>query len=125
VCKRAKAGDGDGENHAAGPCKLEPVYFDFNDFDLAGDSAAQAERDAECLKKAGDRRVDLVGHTDPRGTEEYNLALSDRRAQAVRQYLQRLGINPTRLRPVPKGELEASGTDESGWVKDRRVDVQW
>jgi peptidoglycan-associated lipoprotein len=71
------------------------------------------------------RTVHLVGHTDPRGTEEYNLALSDQRAQAVRRYLENLGVPSGRLVVVPKGELEAQGTDEQTWAEDRRVELIW
>ena len=72
-----------------------------------------------------ERPVNLVGRADSRGTPEYNMALSDRRSQAVKEYLQRLGIQPARLIPVPRGELDASGADEGGWAKDRRVDSEW
>lgn len=107
-----------------GACKLEPVYFDFNESVLSTEATSAIERDAECLKKAPGHSVTLIGHTDPRGTEEYNLALSDKRAQSVRDRMQRIGANSP-LKLVPKGELESTGTDENGWAKDRRVDVQW
>jgi peptidoglycan-associated lipoprotein len=109
---------------AAGECKLEPVYFDFNESILSTEATSAIDRDAECLKKAPDRPVTLIGHSDPRGTEEYNLALSDKRAQSVRDRIQRMGVGSA-LKVVSKGELEATGTDESGWAKDRRADVQW
>ncbi len=108
-----------------GACQLEPVYFDFNESVLSTDATSSVERNADCLKKVAGRGATLVGRTDPRGTEEYNLALSDKRAQSVRDRLQRLGVEAGRLKTVAKGELDASGTDESGWVKDRRVDAQW
>jgi peptidoglycan-associated lipoprotein len=117
-CARAGAG-GDKSGDA---CRYEPVYFDFNENVLSTEATAAIDRDAECVKKQGNRALTLTGHSDPRGTEEYNLALSDRRAQAVRDRLQRIGANPAAVRLVPKGELEASGSDESGWAKDRRVD---
>ena len=68
--------------------------------------------------------MQLVGHTDPRGTDEYNLGLGTRRAESVRTYLQRLGVPATRLGPTTRGELDASGSDEAGWQRDRRVDLQ-
>jgi peptidoglycan-associated lipoprotein len=117
-CARAGAG-GSGDDAI---CKYEPVYFDFNENVLSTEATAAIDRDAECLKKMGNPALVLTGHSDPRGTEEYNLALSDRRAQAVRDRLNRVGANPKSVRLVPKGELEASGTDEAGWAKDRRVD---
>jgi peptidoglycan-associated lipoprotein len=127
-CVRASSDGSDGNDANAGnkgPCKLEPIYFDFNEAQLSQEANQAIERNVECLKKAGSQSVNLVGHTDSRGTEEYNLALSDQRAQSVKVHLTRLGIDPVRLRPVPKGEMDATGTDDSGYVKDRRVDMQW
>ena len=116
-CARGQAGKGDTNN-----CNFEPVYFDFNENVLSTEATAAIDHNAECLKASGPTALTLTGHTDPRGTEEYNLALSDRRAQAVRDRLQRVGAPTTSVKLVPKGELEAAGTDESGWAKDRRVD---
>ena len=111
---------------AAGPpCPLESVYFEFDQSSLGAEASSILNKNAECLKKAPTRAVNLVGRADPRGTTEYNLALSDRRAQSVRDYLQRLGIEASRLRPVPRGSLDATGTEAQGWAKDRRVDAEW
>ncbi len=106
------------------PCPLEPVYFGFNLSTLTTEATNALSKNASCLKKTN-RSVDLVGHADPRGTTEYNMALSDRRAQAARDYLRRAGIDSTRLRPVPRGNLDATGTDEASWARDRRVDSEW
>jgi peptidoglycan-associated lipoprotein len=127
-CKRAPAPVKMGQTEepvVAGPCTLEPVYFDFNESALSTEATSAIERDAECVKKAGGKIVTLIGRTDQRGTEEYNLALSDKRAQAVRDRMSRLGVDGGRFKVVPKGELEATGSDESGWAKDRRVDFTW
>jgi peptidoglycan-associated lipoprotein len=105
-------------------CKLEAVFFDFNESALTTDATAVLARDVECLKKSG-RPVTLVGHTDPRGTQEYNLALSERRAQSVRDHLGRLGVDGTKLNVLPRGSLDAKGTDEPSWAQDRRVDFTW
>ncbi len=106
------------------PCPLETVYFGFNLSTLSKDATGALSRNAACLAKTS-RGIDLIGHADPRGTTEYNMALSDRRAQAVRDYLRQAGIESTRLRPVPRGNLDATGSDEAGWAKDRRVDSEW
>jgi peptidoglycan-associated lipoprotein len=106
------------------PCPLETIYYGFNLSTLTGEATASLSKNAACLKKTG-RSIDLVGRADPRGTTEYNMALSDRRAQAARDYLRRAGIESTRLRPVPRGNLDATGTDEASWAKDRRVDSEW
>ena len=71
------------------------------------------------------RSLRLEGHCDPRGTEEYNLALGDRRARSVLKYLKRLGVQSNRLRPVSKGKLEATGSDEASWARDRKVLFIW
>ncbi|MCA9667887.1 MAG: OmpA family protein [Myxococcales bacterium] len=110
---------------AAGPCTPEPVYFDFNEFVLTSSATAALQKAAECIKKVSGRTIRLEGHCDPRGTEEYNLALGDRRARAVRKYLRRLGISTKRMRPVSKGKLEATGTGPSSWARDRKVLFVW
>ena len=110
-----------GTKSAATPCKLDPVYFGFDQATLNTEATATLNNNAGELKKT-ERPVNLVGRADSRGTPEYNMALSDRRAQAAKEYLQRLGIQSARLVPVPRGELDATGGDESGWAKDRRVD---
>ena len=67
----------------------------------------------------------MIGHTDPRGTQEYNLALSEKRAQSVRDHLGRLGVEGNQLSVLPRGSLDAKGTDEPSWAQDRRVDFAW
>jgi peptidoglycan-associated lipoprotein len=107
-----------------GPCALAPVYFDFNESTLTNESTQAIDTNFACIQKAG-RGAILVGRSDPRGTEEYNLALAERRAQSVRDRLIRLGADTGKLRTLPKGELEATGKDEAGWAQDRRVDFEW
>jgi len=106
------------------PCALETVYFGFNLSTLARDARTSLSKNTACLNRTM-RNIDLVGHADPRGTTEYNMALSDRRAQSVRDYLRQAGIDSKRLNPVPRGELDATGSDEASWAKDRRVDSEW
>jgi peptidoglycan-associated lipoprotein len=118
-CKREGRGDGD-----AG-CRLEPVYFGFDNVGLDDAARTALNNNAECVQSVQGRGVLVIGHTDPRGTEEYNIALSENRAQTVGDYLARLGIDPARFRFVPKGETEATGSDESGWSQDRRVELEW
>jgi peptidoglycan-associated lipoprotein len=107
-------------------CTLEPVYFDFNEYSLSTEATTAIDKDADCIKQTGgSKKVLLTGRTDPRGTEEYNLALSDHRAQSVKDRLVRMGLDNGRLKTVARGELDATGNDETGWAKDRRVDVNW
>jgi peptidoglycan-associated lipoprotein len=116
VAARAKA--------VAGSCPLDPVFFEFDRANLSPEATGVLNKNATCIK-SGTRPVNLVGHADPRGTPEYNMALSDRRSQAAKDYLQRLGIANNRLVPVPRGELDSAGADEAGWARDRRVDSEW
>ncbi|MDY0000040.1 MAG: OmpA family protein [Polyangia bacterium] len=110
---------------AEGLCTLKIVFFAYNRADIRQEDRALLEENAKCIQSVKDRRVHLNGHCDPRGTEEYNLALSNQRAQSVKRYLQSLGIPDNRLHVVPKGELEASGTDDESWTKDRKVEFVW
>ncbi len=106
-------------------CQLEPIYFGFDEAGLSQKSREALTQAAECIQSAPGRGVFLNGHTDPRGTEEYNIALSERRAETVADYLARLGIDPDRFKVVPRGETQSSGNDESSWSQDRRVDIEW
>jgi peptidoglycan-associated lipoprotein len=105
-------------------CTLDAVFFDFNESALTTEATAVLARDAECLKKVA-RPAQMIGHTDPRGTQEYNLALSEKRAQSVRDHLGRLGVEGNQLSVLPRGSLDAKGTDEPSWAQDRRVDFAW
>ena len=79
-------------------------------------------RNAECTRERGYSSLQLTGHTDPRGTEEYNLALGDRRARSVRKYLESLGVGDSKVKSSSMGEEMARGEDESGWSTDRKVE---
>ena len=107
-----------------GMTPLPTIYFDFDEFVLSSESTQALQQAVNCLKKV-DRRVRLEGHCDSRGTEEYNLALGDRRGRSVLRYLLRLGAPRNRLRTVSKGKLEATGYNEASWAKDRKVTFIW
>jgi len=81
---------------------------------------------AKCMNDGGlkGRKLLLVGHADPRGEEDYNLALGGRRAGSVHDALGALGVSTTRMDTTSRGELDSKGTDESSWKEDRRVDVR-
>jgi peptidoglycan-associated lipoprotein len=103
----------------------EAPKFGFNEADLTTDDRNVLTQIADCITKGPMKghRLALVGHADPRGTEEYNLGLGDRRAHTVATYLERLGVTASALDTKTRGALDASGTSEPGWSKDRRVDV--
>jgi peptidoglycan-associated lipoprotein len=65
----------------------------------------------------------LIGHTDPRGETEYNFGLGQRRAGNVAAYLTTRGVDKGHMAASSHGEIDATGTDEDGWARDRRVDV--
>jgi peptidoglycan-associated lipoprotein len=69
------------------------------------------------------RSMRLVGHADPRGDEEYNMVLGGRRADNVKSAITEAGMDATRMQGTSRGEMDATGTDEASWEKDRRVDV--
>lgn len=104
-------------------CELSPVRFAFNEYSLGAEAQAQLKGVADCLQKAG-RPLTLEGHADERGTEEYNLQLSNRRAEAVRRYLSSLGIKD--LRAVGFGETQPAnpGQTEEAFAENRRVELR-
>lgn len=104
-------------------CSLSPVYFAFDSSELDGSARNTLQSNADCIQERQIPNVRLIGHTDPRGTEEYNLALGDRRARQVKSYLQNLGVEASRMTTMSMGEEQARGQDEAGWARDRRVDV--
>ncbi|MEM7434323.1 MAG: OmpA family protein [Myxococcota bacterium] len=105
------------------PCNLETVYFEFNSSDLDSSSRTAIQEAVECYRGQPDPNFNLLltGAADPRGTEEYNIALGERRGQAVRSYLISLGLDGGRISVTSVGEEMATGTDEAGWARDRNV----
>jgi peptidoglycan-associated lipoprotein len=100
--------------------------FDFDSAQLGDDDKQMLGLVAKCLTEGAlrGRSVMLVGRADARGEEEYNMNLGGSRADTVRRYLQDLGVAMDKLGSTSRGELDATGTDDSGFAKDRRVDVQ-
>lgn len=103
-------------------CQLSTVYFAFDSDAIEASERDRLDGDSACITKTKGKNVFVVGHTDTSGTEEYNIALSERRAQSAADYLSRLGVDPARLQVVPKGKTEPSGLGDD---KDRRVEFQW
>jgi peptidoglycan-associated lipoprotein len=102
---------------------LQPVFFGLDSAELDDRSRASVSANAELLKKFQTWAVTIEGHADERGTVEYNLALGERRAVAVRAYLLSLGISPDRVRTVSYGKEFPfdPGHDEAAWSKNRRA----
>jgi peptidoglycan-associated lipoprotein len=114
-----KAGQADASGTT---CQLQTVYFQFDDSTIQQSERDRLDANNTCIGQNKAKNVFLVGHTDTSGTEEYNIALSERRAQTVADYLSRLGVDPARMQVVPKGETEPTGMGDD---KDRRVEFQW
>lgn len=109
----------------AASCELPVVRFGFNEATLSTEAQEQLRAVADCLRgKPG--RMTLEGHADERGTEEYNLALSNRRAAAVRRYLSTLGVSNDQMETVGFGENRpaTSAASEEGWAENRRVEFR-
>jgi len=117
ICQK----EGQGSNIDAG-CQLQTVYFGFDDASIQASERERLDKNQQCLTKNSKQSVFVIGHTDQSGTEEYNIALSERRAQSVADYLSRLGTDPAKLQVVPKGETEPTGQGDD---KDRRVEFKW
>lgn len=103
--------------------ELQSVYFDFDRFDIRADARPVLRANADAIGKASGV-VTIEGHCDERGSSEYNLALGERRANAVKRYLVDLGVSSSKLRTVSFGEERPAvqGHDESAWRYNRRAD---
>jgi peptidoglycan-associated lipoprotein len=101
------------------------AYFAFDSSSLSGQDLPVLDQVAACFTSGplAGRTVRLVGHADPRGAIDYNMTLGQARADAVALYIQRFGLTRSRLQTVSRGALDARGTDETTWQRDRRVDV--
>jgi len=102
---------------------VEDVFFAFDEYDLSDQAMATLARNARILREHPDVVVLVEGHCDERGTIEYNLALGEKRAKAVRDYLVSLGVSGSRLRVTSYGESRpfALGSNEDAWAKNRRA----
>ena len=98
------------------------VFFDFDKFNLKPEARAVLERQAAWMKKFPWQTVQIAGHADERGTREYNLALGERRANAVRDYLLALGIKGDRVKTISFGEERpvCAASNEQCWSQTRR-----
>jgi len=104
---------------------ITTFYFEYDSSDLKPEAMRALDVHARDLKTSG-QRVVLEGHTDERGTREYNLALGERRAKAVQRYLVLQGVSPAQLELVSYGKERpaAIGHDEQSWAQNRRVELK-
>jgi peptidoglycan-associated lipoprotein len=99
--------------------------FDFDQSDILPEDRDVLALVARCLTTGAlkGRAVKFVGRADPRGTADYNMALGERRANAVMRYLGALGVGASQMTDTSRGALDATGTDAAAWRQDRRVDI--
>ncbi|HEY2408333.1 MAG TPA: OmpA family protein [Polyangiaceae bacterium] len=103
----------------------EDAYFAFDSARVTNNEYDVLKRVATCFESGplAGKSMKLVGHADPRGDDDYNLVLGGHRADAVKEYLNRAGLRESKMATTSRGEMDASGTDEASWAKDRRVDI--
>ena len=99
------------------------IFFDTDQYDVDAQDQQTLQSQAAWLQQNPNVRVTIEGHADERGTRDYNIALGERRANAAKNYLASLGIDPSRLNTVSYGKERpaALGSDESAWAQNRRA----
>ncbi len=114
------------EIRAACGIPAEDAFFAFDSAVIASTDVAPLDAVARCFTTGplAGRSMRLIGHADPRGPSDYNMALGQHRADSVEGYLDRRGLQHSRVAATSRGAMDATGQDEGGWAHDRRVDVQ-
>ncbi|MFO0589388.1 MAG: OmpA family protein [Polyangiaceae bacterium] len=134
--RSAPQGRGDTASATTGSIHIDPRIVqacgDLPDPHFSFDSAAIKDQAADRLQIVArcfisgplkGRGVKLVGRADARGSDEHNMALGHDRAASVRMFLESMGVPANNITTTSRGEIDATGTDEEGWARDRRVDV--
>lgn len=103
-----------------------PIYFEFDQAELSYDARATLDAKVPVLQANPGIRIRISGHTDSRGSDEYNLALSQRRASATKAYLSQQGVDASRIEIVGMGEEQpaVSGENEGAWAQNRRAEFE-
>ena len=103
---------------------LRTIHFDYDSYALRPDALSALRDNADKIKQAPGVIIQIEGHCDERGTQEYNLALGERRALAVREHLMKLGISGDRMITISYGEEDPVdlGHSEAAWSKNRRAE---
>ena len=107
------------------PLSVRTIYFEYDSSEISSDYRSTVEAHSLYLQQNPSTSVILEGHGDERGSREYNLALGERRAKAVKQQMLLLGANSNQIRLVSYGEERpaSDGQDESSWQQNRRVEI--
>lgn len=116
--------DGDAQGSAELQNQLQKIYFNFDSAALSDESRSILSKNADVLIKQSSVKIRIEGNSDERGSDEYNLALGERRAQAARDYLINLGVQPERISVISYGEEKpaVAGHDEAAWEQNRRAE---
>ena len=114
-------------NDPKSPFFKRSVYFDFDSYSVKSEYQATLQAHANYLKANKDRKIRIEGNTDERGTTEYNLALGQRRSEAVRKSLTLLGVSDSQIEAVSFGKEKpkADGSNEAAWKENRRADIAY
>lgn len=117
----------DHPSHYDGTTDSRIIYFAFDRSEVPSAAFDTLRAHARHLRSDSSANVRLEGHTDERGTREYNVALSERRSKAVEQFLRVQGVSSSQLKNVSYGEEkpQARGSDEMSWAKNRRVELNY
>jgi peptidoglycan-associated lipoprotein len=101
------------------------AYFAFDSSDIRPDDSRVLGQLVTCFTTGPlkGRELKLVGHADPRGGSDYNMTLGQSRADAVKQYILDHGMDKAKTDSTSRGAMDATGTDEPSWARDRRVDI--
>ncbi len=112
-------------NDPKGVLAKRSVYFDLDSYSVKDEFRPVVEAHAKYLTSHRDRKVVIQGNTDDRGGREYNLALGQKRAEAVRRSLSLLGVQESQMEAVSFGKEKprATGSDEAAWAENRRADI--
>jgi peptidoglycan-associated lipoprotein len=113
--------NGTSDESTAGP--LRTIFFDYDSSSLSGAARTALEDAANFLKESTNVDIQVEGHADERGGHQYNLALGERRARSIKDYLVALGVNDSRVSIISYGKEKpnAFGHDEESWSKNRRA----
>lgn len=114
-------------NNSDGPLAKKEVYFDFDSFSVSPESMPVVANHAKFLAANKNIRVRLEGNTDERGGREYNLALGQKRAEAVKSRMTMMGVSPEQIETISFGKEKpvAYGHSEADYAQNRRVDIKY
>ncbi len=108
-------------------CEAKPVYFDFDEYAIRADARTALNNTYSCIKERGITSISIEGNCDERGSDEYNLALGNRRANAAKKFLKGLGMKDKQMSTVSYGEERPAcmSTGESCWTQNRRDEIKF